>query len=301
MIINRKDKIGYLDKDDLFNPFGLIEYDFQAQTKKEFSQFKDWKFSDISADKRYFALISDWITFRGTNKTEIVILDTVTEDIIFSTKDYMTYTVKFSADGTKLLFDVKGLKPFCIDLLSKTIVAKIPKSVRIFNGDFDLETDNFYAPVEKKKNTFCVFNFQDGNTQEYALKISACIHRVRFSNDRQKVYFLADDNALYCTDRDYKIIWKTDFNAVKAKTVWSSAVYCSENGDMLCLEAAETASCKWGADFVVDASNGKILKQFDAYKGRGKLKSDYFGNKFVTFKGTTLDIETGEVSENIII
>jgi hypothetical protein len=70
---------------------------------------------------------------------------------------------------------------------------------------------------------------------------------------------------------------------------------------MLCLEAAATASCKWGANFAVDASNGKILKQFDSYKGRGKLKANYFGNKFVTHRGTTLDMETGEVSGNTII
>jgi hypothetical protein len=78
-------------------------------------------------------------------------------------------------------------------------------------------------------------------------------------------------------------------------------IFSTEDGNILCLESPETADNKFGVDIIIDASNGKTIKTIENYKGRGKLASNYLGNKLLTYKGTTVDIVTNNVSEDIII
>jgi hypothetical protein len=157
MIIDVENKIGYFDKEDRFNRYGLIAYDFQGNQRKEYPVFKNWKIADISSDKKYFAILSDWIIYKGTNKTELAVCDVSTNETVFSTKNYLVYSVKFNRDGTKLLFDVYNKKPFCIDLVNKGVFSRSPVSFRIYKGDWDRVKDTFYSPSETKKGVFYVF------------------------------------------------------------------------------------------------------------------------------------------------
>jgi hypothetical protein len=297
MIIDIKNKIGYFDKDDHFNSYGLIEYDFQSNQRKEYPVFKNWKIADISSDKKYFAILSDWIKYKGTNKTELAVCNVSTNETVFSTKNHLVYSIKFNRDGTKLLFDVYNKKPFCIDLINKDVFSPSPVSFRIYKGDWDHVKDMFYSPSETKKGSFYVFDFSNGNINEYIVNIKGRIIKIKFSNDYNKIYFTVDDNLLYCMDREYNIIWRTGFE----NKISGDMIFSTEDGNMLCLESPETADNKLGVDIIIDASNGKIIKTIENYKGRGKLASNFFGNKILTYKGTTVDIITNNVSEDIII
>ncbi|MFL9483621.1 hypothetical protein ACI6Q2_12645 [Chitinophagaceae bacterium LWZ2-11] len=189
MIIDIQNKIGYFDNECSFNTLGLIAYDFSTGNKEEFSAFKDYKLGNVSSNKKYLAVLRD-CTFRGNNKKEIVVFDKESEEVIFTTKDYYAYDVKFNNTGNKLFVDAYN---------------------------------------------------------------------------------------------------------------WSSAIFSSETGNLLCLSAPETADNSWGADFVIDAETGTIIKRIEGMKGAGKLACNYFGNKLLTYTGTTLDMETGKYSIDPII
>ena len=302
MIIDARNKIGYFDKEDKFNNFGLIEYNFKLNQRKDFLHFKDYKFLDISLDKKYFALVSDWFPKNGTNKTELIIFNTQTEQIEYSTKNYLVYLVKFNKDSTKLLFDIYGKKLFCLDLVGKNVFSQLTKSIRIHTGDFDIATDTFYSPLETRNGVFYIFDFNNGNFIEQNLKISQSIEKIKFSFDFKKIYFTTKDDCLYCMDREFKIMWKTDFLNIGMgiKQISTTNIFSSEDGNKLCISTPSTEKNRWGSEIIIDSTNGNIIKEIDNYQGRGIISSDFFENKLLTYKGTTLDIETNNVSENII-
>ncbi|MCU0352966.1 MAG: hypothetical protein MUD08_04380 [Cytophagales bacterium] len=178
----------------------------------------------------------------------------------------------------------------------------MPKSVDFYTGDLDRRTNAFYAPSLSVKDTCHVFDFTTETTTTQTFGVEGKIARLRFSIDSAFVYLTTEANVLHCFDRNLQPVWQTDFKRLgkQGGRIYPSGIFSSEDGKLLCLCAVDTETNNWGADYVIDASNGEIVKQIEGYQFRGRLACDFFGNKLLTYNLTTLDLITGEVSAKTI-
>lgn len=302
MIINRQAGIGLFEKKQDVNELGLFIVDFITSQKGYLDGYADWEPCSISPDGKRLA-IRTTCSHKGAYRTELTVIERSDNKVLYNTKDYFVYDVAFNATGDRLLLVADKRKPFCYDVLTQQITAQLPKQIRAYKGDLDIQQDIFFAPCETVKDTCYLFSFQTGKTGTIKLGTNALISRVKFSRDLGNIYVITETNVLYCFDRAYKIIWQTDFNYLgkAGGRINPSDIFSSEDGGLLCVYTSSTEANNWGAEYVIDSANGEIVRQIENYQFRGRVADNYFGNKVLTHKCTTLDLVTGEVSEGRVI
>ncbi|MFH7011380.1 hypothetical protein ACHRV5_05870 [Flavobacterium sp. FlaQc-52] len=302
MIVNRHSKIGLFGNRKPNNTKGLFLFDFNTQEKKYLTDFPEWEPQNISIDGKRIAITRTSSNTRAY-RTDLVITDHENETVLLNTDNYCIYDVEFNAKGNKIIIVASKKKPFCYDLSLQQITAELPKQIRTYKGDLDPENDTFLAPCENTKDTCYLFNFATGKTESIKFGTKAMIGRIKFSVDFTFIYLITETNVLYCFDRDYKIKWYKDFNYLgkDGGRINSSDIFQTENGQLLALYASSTESNSWGAEYVVDATNGEIVNQIEAYQFRGGFSSDFFENKVLLYTHNTIDLITGKVSENPVI
>ncbi|MDJ1484256.1 hypothetical protein QNI16_27410 [Cytophagaceae bacterium YF14B1] len=300
-IVNRKAKIGLFGKSKPVQSKELLIVDFSTNQQEPLIEYNDWEASSLSPDGKRIIIERPTI-YKGASKKEISVIDYQANQVVYNTSSYYVFDTAFNASGDKLLIVANKKKPFCYDLTSQQIVAELPHQIRLYEGDLDIHTDIFIAPVERLKGTCCVFDFKTGQTDSITVDTKARISNVKFSPDLSCIYAIAN-NSLYSLDRDYQIIWKKDFTYLgkKGGEINASDIFSSEDEKLLCLSASATETNQWGADYVVDSSSGEIIRQIEGYHLRGRIKSNYFGNQVLLATLTTLDLSTGLVSDEPIL
>lgn len=108
---------------------------------------------------------------------------------------------------------------------------------------------------------------------------------------------------MYCFDINYKIKWSKDFNYLgkEGDRISPSYLFITEDEQFLCVTASATETNNWGAEYVVDSTNGEIVRQIESYQFRGRFKSDFFDNKVLLYNLKTIDLMSGQVSDFAII
>ena len=300
MIINRHAHVGLFEKKKDINEQGLFIFDFVTSKKTYLNEYADWEPCCVSTDGKRFA-IKTTCSNRGAYRTNVTVIDQ--NEILYTTKDYYVYDIAFNVTGEKLLMVAEKKKPFCYNLSTQEIIAHLPKQIRLYKGDLDRRRDIFFAPCEKTKDTCYLFSFETGMTETIKMGTQALISRVKIDNDLEKIYLITETNILYCLDRTYKVIWKKDFNylGLAGGRIHPSDIFISEDGKLLCVYSSASETNKWGTDYVVDSLSGEIINQIENYQFRGRLMDNYFGNKVLTYKLTTLDMLTGEISDSGLI
>lgn len=71
--------------------------------------------------------------------------------------------------------------------------------------------------------------------------------------------------------------------------------------DFLKKTSTSTKTNNWGAEFVINSENGELINQIEGNQFRGRFATNYFDNKVLLHTFKTIDLLTGEVSENQVI
>lgn len=302
MIVNKHTKIGLFEKRKPNNPNGLFIFDFTTQKKKYINNYLDWDAKGISTDGKRIALTAI-SSYKRAYRTDLAIIEHESQKVLLNTNDYYVYDVEFSLKGDKILIVADKKKPFCYDLSLQQITAELPKQIRTYKGDLDVLNDTFIAPCEKSKDTCYLFDFKTGHTETIKLGIKEIICQIKFSVDASFIYLITETNVLYCLDRNYKIKWSKDFNFLgeQGGRINCSSIFQTENGQNLAVYTSSTETNQWGAEYVIDAATGEIIKQIEGYQFRGRFSSNFFENKILLYTYKTIDLITGEVSENPLI
>lgn len=301
MLLNRNSKIGLFGKNNPDKTKELFIYDFNNHNKKALDNYSDWKAKGISRDGKKIAIITISPSTRAY-RDHLIIMDHNNENILLDTHDYLIYDIEFNASGNQVLIIADKKKPFCYDLSLNKITAELPKLIRAYKGDLDIENDIFIAPCEKTKDTCYLFNFNNGKTETIKFGTKEIITRVKYSIDYAFLYLITNSNLLYCFDRNYKLKWSKDFNSLgkAGGRINASKIFSTEDGKYLAVEASSTETNQWGAEYVIDSENGEIIKQIEGYQFRGRFSHDFFDNKILLYKYGTIDLLSGEVSKNPI-
>jgi len=297
MILNRQAKIGLFEK-NLQNEKGLFLFDFKTKEKKYLEEYLDWKPESISPDGRKIAIT---INSQQTKleKTDLVVIEHDTNTVLLNNYKYYVYDIAFDITGSKLLVVANNKKPFCLDIIKNEIIAELPKLIRLYKGDLDLQNDTFLAPCEQKKETCYLFNFKTGQTDVQKIGTKEIISRVKYSVDFTSIYVITETNILYCFDRNFKTKWSKDFNSLGR--INSSEIFSTEDGNYVAVYSTSTKTNNWGAEFVINSEDGELINQIEGYQFRGRFATNYFDNKVLLHTFKTTDLLTGEVSENQII
>lgn len=298
MILNRNAKIGLFEK-NIGNEEGLFLLDFNTQEKIYLKTYLEWKPESISPDGNKIAITNYPSTKTKYSKTDLIIMDRNSQNILFDTHKYFVLDTTFDAVGNKLLITAHNMKTFCLDIFKNEIIAELPKAFRLYKGDLNLENNSFIMPCEKTKDTCYLFDFTTGKIEVQKFGISDKICRVKYSLDLSHGYIISENNILYCFDNDYKIKWRKSFNNVGR--INFSDIYRTDNNNYIAIEAEDIKTNNWGTDFVIKCDNGEIVNQIEGYQYRGGFATDYFENKVLLHTFKTLDLITGHVSEKKII
>lgn len=297
MIINRQARIGLFEKGKGSNDQGLFVFDFATSARMYLDAYAEFEPCSIAPDGKRFAVKTP-CSHRGAYRTHVVVM--AGDEVLYTTKDYYVYDIAFNATGEQVLMVAEKKKPFCYNLLTQSITAELPKSVRLYKGDLDHRQDVFLVPCDKTKDTCYAYSFVTGTTEKIKMGTQALIARLRFSVDQERIYLITETNVLYCLDRTYQLIWQKDFNYLgqAGGRISASDIFMSEDGKLLCVNTSASETNKWGTEYVVDSLNGEIVHQIENYQFRGRVGEHFFGNKVLTHKLTTLDMLTGEIGES---
>jgi WD40 repeat protein len=300
-IVNRQAKIGLFETKSPNDKKELLVFDFQNQKKNYLENYLEWDAKCISPNGERI-IISTFSSYKRAERTDLVVMEHKNQNVLLNTHDYYVYDTEFNSNGNKILIVANAKKPFCYDLEKTKITAELPKQVRTYKGDLDLEKDVFVVPCEKMKDTCCLFDFNTGKTEIIKLGVKAVINHIKFSVDFSYVYAITEDNILYCFDRKFNIKWSKDFNYLGKKGGRiTSDIYRTENGKYLAVYAPSTETNRWGAEYVIDCKNGEIVNQIEAFQFRGRFAAEFFDNKVLLYTFKTIDLTTGEICENPII
>lgn len=298
MKINRIAKRGLFEYQKDRNEEGLMLYDFLEERVIRFADYKEWRINAISPDGKYIAINKISETTRAF-KTDFAILRVDTQEQVFFTNTYFIYDAEFSLDSDKVLIVAHNKKPFCLDLVTKEIIAEMPKNIRTYQGSFNKEKNQFIAPSETFKNTLYLFDFASGETEKIKTSLKEKIGKVEYTNDSQHLIALTESSIVYCLDLSYKVIWSVDFNTLLESSVRinSSSMLLSEDNQYLMLEASSTETNNWGAEFVLNVKTGVLVNTVEGYQYRGRIQDALFDNEVLLYTYHTLDMLTGEVKE----
>ena len=300
MIVNRTNKTALIEKDKSFNRKGLIFLNFDNITSKLLKGYEDWEPIAISNNAELLILKSQGIIHRGTNKTELIILNIKKDEIIFSTKDFLVFDSIFDKGNDRVLLDVYNKKLFSLDL--KTFVkTELPKkNLRIFKGTFNNFENMFYVPSETKKKCIFRFSFDTGVTDEILVDVIGKINKIKFFSKDKIFIILSSDNILYSFSKNLKIKnWQLDFKELDDKpSNISYKILSSESQDLIYLSAPSTIKNNWGVDYCVDLEKGIILNYINSQQGRGRIAEHFFGNKVLLHSGKIMDMTSGKIEES---
>lgn len=303
MIVNRTNKTALIEKDKSFNGKGLIFLNFENNTSRFFKEYENWEPITISNNSELLILKSQWISHRGTNKTELIILNIKTEEIIFSTKDFLVYDSIFDKENDRVLLDVHNKKLFSLDLktLEKTELPK--KELRIYKGTFNSFENKFYVPSETKKKCVFCFSFETGETDEILIAVIGKIDKIKFFSKKRTFVVLTSENILYSFSENFKIKnWQLDFKELGDKpSNISQKIFSSESQDFIFLSASSTIKNNWGVNYCVDFKTGNILNYINNMQGRGRIAEQFFGNEVLLHSGKTTDMISGKIRESEVI
>lgn len=258
----------------------------------------EWEGKSISPNGEIIA-ITNISASKKPYRTELVIMEYKNQKVLFNTHDYYVYDTTFNSNGDKILVVANKKKPFCYDLKLDKIIAELPKQIRTYKGDLDLEKDIFIAPCEQKKDTCYLFNFKTAETIAQKFGTKEIISRVKYSPDFTSIYLITETNILYCFDRGFNIKWHKDFNNLGR--INSSDIFSTEDGNYLSVYSTSTKTNNWGEEFVINSKNGELINQIQGYQFRGRFATNYFENKVLLNTFKTIDLLTGKVSEKTII
>lgn len=302
MIVNRLCKLGLFEKKEAITEKGLLLFDFITKEKKYLENNLEWEAKSISPDGEKIAITTPSTTTKAF-RTELIVMEHKSQQIVLNTNNYFVYDVAFNFSGNKILVVAEKKKPFCYDLVLNKITAEMPKEIRAYKGDLYFHNDTFFVPCEKTKDTCYLFDFNTGKTETIKLGTKAKINRIKFSIDFTTIYAITDTNILYCFDINYKIKWSKDFNYLckEGGRISPSDIFITEDGQFLCVTSSATEINSWGAEYVVDSTNGEIVRQIESYQFRGRFKSNFFDNKVLLYNLKTIDLMSGQVSDLPII
>ncbi len=298
MIINTHARIGLFDRKLPFSKKGLFLYDFTARQETLLPLYAEWEAKDMSHDGRTVA-ITRMSDFKKAERTDLVVFKPGTGDVMLETHDYYIYDAAFNAAGDKILIYAHNKKPFCYDITSKTIIAELPKTVRTYKGDLDVANDQFVVPCDTLKDTCYRLDFKTGQVETIKLGLKDGIARLAFSIAADRLYVITETNILCCFDRNFKLLWRNDFNTLgkEAGRISPSRIFSSEDGQYLCVVGSTMETKPWGAEYVLDHTDGTVVRQIEGYQHRGRLAANFFGNDVLLYTLKTLDLTTGQVSE----
>ncbi|WP_298504622.1 hypothetical protein [uncultured Maribacter sp.] len=303
MIVNRTNKTALIEKGKSFNGKGLFFLNFDNKTSRLLQEYEDWEPITISDNSELLILKSQWISHRGTNKTELIILNIKTEEIIFSTKDYLVYDSIFDKRNNRILLDVYNKKLFSLDLrnFEKTELPK--KELRICKGTFIRFKNEFYVPSETKKKCIFCFSFETGETDEILIDVIGKIEKIKFLSREKTFVLLSSENILYSFSNNFNTKnWQIDFKQLEDKpNNISRKIFSSESQDLIFLSASSTIKNNWGVDYCIDLKNGNILSYINNVKGRGRIAEHFFENQVLLHSGKTMDMISGKIGESEVI
>ncbi|OPB95583.1 hypothetical protein [Elizabethkingia occulta] len=298
MILNRNAGIGLFEKNN-HNEEGLFLFDFNTHERIYLKTYPEWKPESISPDGSKIAITNYPSTKTRYSKTDLIVMDRNSQNVLLDTHKYFVLDTAFDMAGSKLLVTAHKMKTFCLDLLKNEIIAELPKELRLYNGDLDLEHNSFIMPCEKAKDTCYTFDFATGKTGIQKLGIKEKICRIRYSIDFSNIYVISEANILYCFDRNYKIKWSKDFSDIGR--IDSSDIFITDDNNYIAVEAVDVKTNDWGTDFVIECNNGEIVNRIEGYQYRGRFATDYFENRVLLHTFKTVDLITGHISEEKII
>ncbi|PUB34716.1 hypothetical protein C8J95_102384 [Elizabethkingia sp. YR214] len=298
MILNRNAGIGLFEKNN-HNEEGLFLFDFNTQERKYLKAYAEWKPESISPDGNKIVITNYPSTKTKYSKTDLIVMDCSSQNVLFDTHKYFVLDTAFDATGSKLLVTAHKIKTFCLDILKNEIIAELPKELRLYNGDLDLEHNSFIMPYEKAKDTCHTFDFTTNEIGIQRFGIREKIRRIKYSIDSSQIYAISEANILYCFDEYYKIKWSKDFNDIGR--IDSSDIFITDDNNYIAVEAADVKTNDWGTDFVIECNSGEIVNQIEGYQYRGRFATDYFENKVLLHTFKTIDLITGHISEEKII
>ncbi|CAM3593983.1 hypothetical protein ELOC111193_12610 [Elizabethkingia occulta] len=298
MILNRNAGIGLFEKNN-HNEEGLFLFDFNTHERIYLKTYPEWKPESISPDGSKIAITNYPSTKTRYSKTDLIVMDRNSQNVLLDTHKYFVLDTAFDMAGSKLLVTAHKMKTFCLDLLKNEIIAELPKELRLYNGDLDLEHNSFIMPCEKAKDTCYTFDFATGKTGIQKLGIKEKICRIRYSIDFSNIYVISEANILYCFDRNYKIKWSKDFSDIGR--IDSSDIFITDDNNYIAVEAVDVKTNDWGSDFVIECNNGEIVNRIEGYQYRGRFATDYFENRVLLHTFKTVDLITGHISEEKII
>ncbi len=302
MIVNRTNKTALIEKDKSFNGKGLMFLNFDNNTSRLLKDYEDWEPITISENSELIILKSQWISYKGTNKTELIVLNIKTEEVIFSTKDFLVYDAIFNRENDSILLDAYNKKLFSIDLRTLDKIELPKKKLRIYKGAFNRFENKFYVPSETKKKCVFCFSFESGKTDEILVDVIAKIDSIKFF-DKEKTFILLSSNILYSFSENFKIQnWQLDFNRLEDKpSNISPKIFSSESQDLIFLSASSTIKNNWGVDYCVDLKKGIIVNFINNVQGRGRIAEHFFENEVLLHSGKTMNMVSGKIRQPEVI
>lgn len=300
--MNLSQKTGWFDHESFCNE-GLFSYSFTTGEKRSFPNWndKDWQLMAVSPDGQRIVVRRDCVA-RGTNKHHLVVIDWVSGNILFESKDYFVFDVTFNCDGTKILFVSHGKNPICLDMDHGITPLAFSKELRLYTGFLDKTTDSIFVPFMERKKTFLVsFNFADSTFAKIDTGMKCTLWQLKASPDSAVIYASTSNNTVLAFDKNLNTLWLTDLNMfVGSDNTAALGLFLSEDGKLLCVSAGSTVTNSWGALYVLNTADGSIAHEIQGQKGRGRVECAFFDNKLLLYTGNLYDMTTGSIYQESI-
>lgn len=263
-------------------------------------EYAQWEPMGVSRDGTLLAPTRPCV-FRGTNKSELVVLDVHARQVRLHTRDHLVYGVVFSAKGTHALIEAYGGKPCLYRLDGPERVARAAKDFRLFCGDTDPLRDRFTVSAEKLNGRVYQTDLVTGDLEEVRLALRSPIGQLRYSPDGSRVFTAGKDDVVTCFDRSWEVVWRRDFTQLPdgPSGVWSSMSGLLVFPGRLGVVAGSTAANRWGTEYLLNAATGELVHQVEARQGRGLPKVEFGDSSVILFTGRVLDLATGEVGPRL--
>lgn len=263
-------------------------------------EYAQWEPMGVSRDGTLLALTRPCV-FRGTNKSELVVLDVRSRQVRLHTRDHLVYGVVFSAKGTHALIEVYRSKPCLYRLDGPERVARAAKDFSFHGGDTDPLRDRFTVSAEKLNGRLYQTDLVTGDLEEVRLALRSPIGQLRYSPDGSRVFTAGKDDVVTCFDRSWEVVWRRDFTQLPdgPSGVWSSMSGLLVFPGRLGVVAGSTAANRWGTEYLLDAATGELVHQVEARQGRGLPKVEFGDSSVILFTGRVLDLATGEVGPRL--
>jgi hypothetical protein len=303
MILDRANKIGFFEYSPYGNTEGLLQINFQTNERQLLTSYLKYNPLAISPDGRFVCLNSEWLIVKGTNKTELVVLNIATQKVVYSTQAYLVHDAVLSWDGACLLIQASAKKPFCLNIADGTTLFEMTsKSVSFYQGTFNRANNSFMVPHPNKARSYFECSFPDLTEHFHLVGVKTRLTRLRYAQATQLLYYTTEDNELGCLDTANRVVWRNDFKklGIKDGRINASSLYLSEDEKLLCLPISDSQHNAFGLEYVISAETGEIIHTIEGFQYRGRISCDYFGNSLLTFTGHKIDLLSGVITKNEI-